>query len=580
HETPLAIEVLERDLTRLGFQVTSAHSAADALSLTEGRARAGEAFSLALVDWRLSTSNGLSLARQLHDINPEPLGVILLLTQREKEQLAQHQGHDAQFLWQLSKPIVRPALEQVLRLVLAGDQAAPDQAAAPQILAGVSLLVVEDNALNRQVAAELLGGVGAKVSLAVDGRDGVNKATARGAAYDLILMDLQMPVMDGLEATRQLRKQGLNLPILAMTANASAEDKDECLAAGMDGHLSKPIDLNLVVAAIRQALGNTGQVAVAAEAELAAAAGIEPAPTLEQETDQASHLVDADLDESAEALSADADAEFVEGAAEVAGPVPDAHLEQEQEQEQEQELPVAQALTSGIETQTEARAADEELDLGDLEESLPVVDFFDLLGDELDNEEEPQRAPEDRPEAEAQPAEAQDDLARDTRDAAAPEAAPLFQPPPESVPEGPPGASPQSPAQPQAPVEPSFRETEPPAGDWVDGLDDILRRFGGKRALYQKMLANLGPETERLIAELNSAALAQDRERASTAAHSIKGTAATLGAKALSQRAAWLEKRIKTSDGPLEEILTPEAFEALAEALAGALTALDQALAA
>ncbi|HMY41398.1 MAG TPA: ATP-binding protein, partial [Marinagarivorans sp.] len=93
HETPLAIEVLERDLTRLGFQVTSAHSAADALSLTEGRARAGEAFSLALVDWRLSTSNGLSLARQLHDINPEPLGVILLLTQREKEQLAQHQGH-------------------------------------------------------------------------------------------------------------------------------------------------------------------------------------------------------------------------------------------------------------------------------------------------------------------------------------------------------------------------------------------------------------------------------------------------------------------------------------------------------
>jgi HPt (histidine-containing phosphotransfer) domain-containing protein len=94
------------------------------------------------------------------------------------------------------------------------------------------------------------------------------------------------------------------------------------------------------------------------------------------------------------------------------------------------------------------------------------------------------------------------------------------------------------------------------------------------------MLANLGPETGRLIAELKSAAFEQDRDKARTAAHSIKGTAATLGAKALSQRAAWLEKRIKSSDGPLEEILTPQAFEALEEALVGALSALDQALAA
>ena len=72
----------------------------------------------------------------------------------------------------------------------------------------------------------------------------------------------------------------------------------------------------------------------------------------------------------------------------------------------------------------------------------------------------------------------------------------------------------------------------------------------------------------------------REAEKARTAAHSIKGTAATLGAKALSQRAAWLEKRIKTSDGPLEEILTPQAYEALEEALVGALSALDQALAA
>ncbi|RYD98387.1 MAG: Hpt domain-containing protein, partial [Sphingobacteriales bacterium] len=117
-------------------------------------------------------------------------------------------------------------------------------------------------------------------------------------------------------------------------------------------------------------------------------------------------------------------------------------------------------------------------------------------------------------------------------------------------------------------------------GDWVDGLDEILRRFGGKRALFQKMLANLEPETRRLLDELNSAAADNDRSRAITAAHSIKGTAATLGAKALSNRAAWLEKRLKISQLAIEDSLTPHTYAALDEALAAAVAALGQALAA
>ena len=194
---------------------------------------------------------------------------------------------------------------------IGGDQAAPDQSATPA--AGRAVPTRGGRyALNRQVAAELLGGVGAKVSLAVDGRDGVNKATARGAAYDLILMDLQMPVMDGLEATRQLRTQGRTLPILAMTANASAEDKDECLAAGMDGHLSKPIDLSLVVAAIRQALGKTGQAAT--QPEGAAPNGFEAALNAQP--------VDTGWEELADALAAESDSAFDEPQAEAAEPCP------------------------------------------------------------------------------------------------------------------------------------------------------------------------------------------------------------------------------------------------------------------
>ncbi|HEY6528458.1 MAG TPA: PAS domain S-box protein [Cellvibrionaceae bacterium] len=550
HETPLAISVLERDLTRLGFEVTSAHSATDALSLGEGRARAGEAFTLALVDWRLNESNGFALAEQLHSISLQPLAVILLLTQRQKEQLALYQGQDANFLWQLSKPIVRPALEQVLGLVLAGDPAQPHVQETSHILAGVSLLVVEDNALNRQVAAELLGGLGAKISLAVDGRDGVNKATARGADYDLILMDLQMPTMDGLEATRQLRHLGLKLPILAMTANASAEDKDECLAAGMDGHLSKPIDLNLVVAAIRHALG---LASASAKIEPATAAEIEDESGSEAE-EEFSTLTDVDL------LLTDADIAELSAL----GGFDDDELAAAQIQDEQVQT---DELLSNAEMSTELLGDDSAL-----EQKAERLDV-EQLGQPPAVEE--MEAKEETPEVEAV-----------APNPFAAEHSKLDESEPLNVTSEETNAAklPTETIAADVPAPPSEAVVSAPLpaddGEWIDGLDEILRRFGGKRVLFQKMLANLAPETQRLLDELKSAAADNDRNRAITAVHSIKGTAATLGAKALSSRAAWLEKRLKITELPIEQSLTPHAYAALEEALAAALVALGQALAA
>jgi CheY-like chemotaxis protein len=117
--------------------------------------------------------------------------------------------------------------------------------------------VVEDNAINQQVAEELLTGQGAIVSIASDGRQGVNAIASAKEQYDIVMMDVQMPVMDGYEATRTIRnKLGLErLPIVGLTANAMASDRERCLQAGMNDHLAKPFDLTQLVSMILRLVG-------------------------------------------------------------------------------------------------------------------------------------------------------------------------------------------------------------------------------------------------------------------------------------------------------------------------------------
>ena len=119
-------------------------------------------------------------------------------------------------------------------------------------LAGAHILLVEDNELNQEVATEILKSAGCEVSLARDGAEAVAKVSER--AYDLVLMDMQMPVMDGLTATREIRKlQGLaGLPVIAMTANAMAEGREQCLAAGMNDYIVKPIDPDAMFDTLRR----------------------------------------------------------------------------------------------------------------------------------------------------------------------------------------------------------------------------------------------------------------------------------------------------------------------------------------
>lgn len=135
-----------------------------------------------------------------------------------------------------------------------------DKQLAEQALAGKEVLLVEDNELNMEIAQIVLAKAGIVVDTAENGKEAVAKASAK--RYDVILMDIQMPVMNGYEATRAIRqlenKELAQVPIIAMTANAFQEDKEKALNEGMDGHVAKPLNVKVVMQTMQEALLNKG----------------------------------------------------------------------------------------------------------------------------------------------------------------------------------------------------------------------------------------------------------------------------------------------------------------------------------
>lgn len=158
----------------------------------------------------------------------------------------------------ITKPVRERGLIEALHGVLSGDGGAVAEAdpvaAADEgdaVLRGLNVLVAEDNAINQRVVAAMLRRIGCEVTLANDGREAVDRAIA--GAYDLVLMDCEMPVLDGYEATRELRARiGDRLPVVALTANALPGDREACLAAGMNDFLTKPVQKSVLQATLRR----------------------------------------------------------------------------------------------------------------------------------------------------------------------------------------------------------------------------------------------------------------------------------------------------------------------------------------
>jgi CheY-like chemotaxis protein len=159
----------------------------------------------------------------------------------------------------ISKPLFKSTLSRTLNRFL-GSEADPQRPLKEEkLLHGLRILVAEDNDMNYEIAQYLLEDEGALCTRAENGKVCIEKLEAGETChYDLVLMDLQMPVMKGLDAARYIRTEAKesvrDIPILAMTADAFAENIDECIAAGMDGHIAKPIDMALVLEEIRRVL--------------------------------------------------------------------------------------------------------------------------------------------------------------------------------------------------------------------------------------------------------------------------------------------------------------------------------------
>jgi CheY-like chemotaxis protein len=218
------------------------------------------------LDWQMPEMDGWETARQIRALcsgRNHPRIVMLTANGRDTPLLrtALEQSTVDCFLY---KPVLAHALKDAASgNILQDARLQRSRRRSDRPLAGMRILVVEDNLINQQVAEELLNAEGAQVSLAANGQLGVDAVVASHPPFDVVLMDIQMPVLDGYGATRKIREQlGLTkLPILAMTANALASDRLACLAAGMNEHVGKPFDTGQLVALLLKVTGWKVQVA-------------------------------------------------------------------------------------------------------------------------------------------------------------------------------------------------------------------------------------------------------------------------------------------------------------------------------
>ncbi len=250
---PDALEVLASQLAAMHLDVSCAASAHDALALMQR----AEAFDLLITDWRMPGMDGVELVRTLQQRPDLPQPRAIIMVSAYGTEALQHACSGIRVSAILPKPASPSTLLDTIQSALAPRPTGavpPADARAARPLAsldGLNILLVEDNPVNQELAREVLQRAGARVCTAADGQEALS--TLEGEqGFDCVLMDVQMPRMDGLEASRRIRLQArfADLPIIAMTAGALPEEREQTRAAGMNHHLTKPLDVGLMLSTI------------------------------------------------------------------------------------------------------------------------------------------------------------------------------------------------------------------------------------------------------------------------------------------------------------------------------------------
>ncbi|MCK5364365.1 MAG: response regulator, partial [Gammaproteobacteria bacterium] len=256
-DNPTALEILQTYLESLSFRVTTADSGEAALALFE---EANEHFDLVMMDWLMPGFDGMETAEKIKTGmgRTDPPKIILVSAFAGEEVMAKKEAKYLDSM--LAKPVNPSQLFDVIMTTF--GKAVPKSARdrrkkgldmeALRPVQGARILLVEDNEINQQVACELLQQAGFVVEVANHGQEAISMLEP--GRYDCVLMDVQMPVMDGYTATRKIREDDRyqKLPILAMTANATVEDRHKSEDAGMNDHIAKPIDPQVLFAALLQ----------------------------------------------------------------------------------------------------------------------------------------------------------------------------------------------------------------------------------------------------------------------------------------------------------------------------------------
>lgn len=257
----IARDAISRTAKSLGWRPTAASGGVSAIELYKAQVDRGEQIGLILIDWMMPDIDGASTARQIKEYaslaGAQHSPTIIMVTAHAQEQVEQSPDFDCIDLV-VNKPVTAASLRNAyLAIDDKQNLMAKQVSRAENALKGKTLLVVDDNLFNRDVARIIFEAEGARVVMAEDGQQAINWLQNNQNRADAVLMDVQMPVLDGLDATMMLRKQErfASLPIIGMSAGAYKADVEMAMLAGMDAYITKPIDVSSAVQTVAEQLG-------------------------------------------------------------------------------------------------------------------------------------------------------------------------------------------------------------------------------------------------------------------------------------------------------------------------------------